>query len=191
MRGLTAVVGVGVALMVAGCGGSAPPSRHAIHVDGKTTQGDYVLETDASGAQFLVPAPVLSGQGSHAFDVEAPASARVGQQTTAGRTGNPSDKFIVASTDAVVPHSAHVELLATGAPNVHFALFWEETCGYRRDGHGDSGGTGAQGSATLRSPAVTLVRLPRISGGVPSCYLAATASARTFTRALHLAIIDY
>jgi hypothetical protein len=61
----------------------------------------------------------------------------------------------------------------------------------------DSGGedrswrTGGEGLELLRSPAVTLVELPRISSGVQSCYLAAAASTTTSTRGLRLAIVDW
>jgi hypothetical protein len=48
-----------------------------------------------------------------------------------------------------------------------------------------------QGIEILRSPAVTLVKLPRVTGGVRSCYLAATASTRTFTGRMRLTIDDY
>jgi hypothetical protein len=97
----------------------------------------------------------------------------------------------VASDAAVVPHSAHVEILATGPPGRRFALSWEETCGWTREGQAAVGGTGGQGTAVLRTPVVTFVNLPRIHRGVASCYLAATAAATSFTRRLRLAIIDY
>jgi hypothetical protein len=67
----------------------------------------------------------------------------------------------------------------------------DDTCGWTQEGKAAVGGTGGQGMEILRSPAVTMVKLPRINGGVPSCYLAATASTTTFTRRLRLAIIDY
>jgi hypothetical protein len=35
------------------------------------------------------------------------------------------------------------------------------------------------------------VKLPPISGGVPSCYIAAIAATHTFTHDLQLGIIDY
>ena len=190
IRGVSAVVGV--ALIAAGCGGSPTPSpRAAIHLDGRRAQGDYVFETDASGARFLVPAPVLAGQGSQAFDVAAPTRATVGEPNNTIATVPPPYRAIVASATAVVPYSAHVEVLATGEPGRRFALFWEETCGWTQEGKAAVGGTGGQGMEILRSPAVTLVKFPRLNGGVPSCYVAATASTRTFTRRMRLAIIDY
>jgi hypothetical protein len=189
-RGLSAVVGV--ALIAAGCGGSVTPSRgSAIHVDGKRAQGDYVFEADASGTRFLVPAPVLASQGSHVFDVPVPARARVGEADNAIAATAPAYRVVVASATAIVRHSAHVEVLTTGEPGRRFALSWEETCGWTREGQAAVGGRGGQGMEILRSPAVTLVNLPPIHGGVPSCYLAATASTRTFTRRMRLAIIDY
>jgi hypothetical protein len=190
VRGLWGVVGV--ALIAAGCGGSPTrPRGAAIHLDGKRTQGNYVFETDASGVRFLVPAPVLAGQGSQAFDVAAPTRATVGEPNSTVTIVPPPYRFAVASATAIVPHSAHVEVLATGEPGRLFALSWEETCGWTQEGNAAVGGTGGQGIEILRIPAVTLVKLPRINGGVPSCYLAATASTRTFTRRMRLAIIDY
>jgi hypothetical protein len=190
LRGLSAVVGV--ALIAAGCGGSPTPSRGAaIHLDGKRAQGNYVFETDASGVRFLVPAPDLTGQGSQVFDVAAPTRATVDEPNNTITIAPPPYRFAVASATAVVPHSAHVEVLVTGAPGGRFALSWEETCGWTQEGKAAVGGTGGQGIEILRSPAVTLVKLPRIHGGIPSCYLAATASTRTFTHRLRLTIIDY
>ena len=188
VRGLLSIAAL--VLLAAGCGGgSVTPKSAGVHLNGKRAQGNYVFETAASGTRFLLPASLLAVQGNRAVDVVAPAlpNATHGAVTI----GGPGYRYGVASATAVVPHSAHVEVLATGDPGRRFALSWEETCGWTQHGQAAEGGTGAQGSATLRSPAVTLVRLPRISGGVPSCYLAATASAASFTHRLHLAIIDY
>jgi hypothetical protein len=189
-RGVSVVLGVG--LIAAGCGGSSTPARDAVvHLNGKSVQGNYVFETDASGARFLVPAPVLAGHGNREFDVAAPTTATVGEPTDTIITAPRPYRAIVASATAVVPHSAHVEVLATGEPGRRFSLSWEETCGWTQEGKAAVGGTGGQGIETLRSPAVTLVKLPRANGGVPSCYLSATASTKTFTRRVRLAIIDY
>jgi hypothetical protein len=183
---------VWVALVAAGCVGSTTPTgRAAIHLDGKRAQGDYVFETDASGARFLVPAPVLAGQGSQAFDAAAPTSATVGEPNNTITRVPPPYRVFVADAAAVVPHSAHVEVLATGLPGRRFALSWEETCGWTQHATDAVGGSGGQGMEILRSPAVELVKLPRIPRGVPSCYVAATALARRLTRRLRLAIIDY
>ena len=190
VRGLSAAIGV--ALIAVGCGGSSTPSqRAAIHLDGKRAQGSYVLETDASGARFLVPAPILAGQGSQAFDVAAPTQATVGEPNTTITTPALPYRAIVASATAVVPHSAHVEVLVTGEPGRRFELSWEETCGWTQNGKAAAGGTGAQAIEIMRSPAVALVKLPRITEGVPSCYLAATALTTTFTRRMRVTIIDY
>jgi hypothetical protein len=190
VRGVSGVAAV--ALIAAGCGGSATRVRDAvIHLNGKRAQGNYVFETGASGARFLVPAPVLAGQGSQAFEVSAPARATVGEPNNTSITAPAPYRAIVAWATAVVPRSAHVEVLATGAPGRRFSLSWEETCGWTRDGKAAVGGTGGQGIETLRSPAVMLVNFPPIHGGVSSCYLAATASTTTFTRRMRLTIIDY
>jgi hypothetical protein len=190
LRGLSCVILV--ALVAAGCGGaSAPPKSAAIHLDGKRAQGDYVFETDASGLRFLLPATVLAGQGSQAFDVAAPGRVTVGEppKEIVG-PGGPYQAG-VASATAVVPRAAHVEVLATGDPGRRFALSWEETCGWTQEGKAAVGGTGGQGMEVLRSPAVTMVKLPRINTGVPSCYVAANASTTSFTTRMRLAIIDY
>ena len=190
VRALASVVVV--ALITAGCGGaSAPPGRRAVHVNGKRVQGDYVLETDASGLRFLVPASVVAGQGNQAFQVAAPTTATVGEASGTITTAAPPYRAIDASATGVVPQSAHVELLATGEPGRRFALSWEDTCGGALTGNGSARYVGAQGLEMLRSPAVTLVKLPPAHGGVSSCYLAATATTTSYTRRLHLAIIDY
>jgi hypothetical protein len=78
VRVLSAVLAV--ALIAAGCGGSPARSRSAgVHVDGKRAQGEYVFETDGSGAQFLVPASVVAGQGSRVIDVATPTMAVAGE----------------------------------------------------------------------------------------------------------------
>jgi hypothetical protein len=187
VRGLWGVTVV--ALIAAGCGAGTPRRSAGVHLNGKRVPGDYVFETDGSGARFLVPAITFAGQGRWTFDVARPRRASVGPNPPT----NPASPYRVgvASATAVVPHSARVELLATGEPGRRFTLSWEETCGWTQEGSGAVGGIGGRGTLILRSPAVTLVKLPRISGGVPSCYLAAGASTATFTRHLHLAIIDY
>jgi hypothetical protein len=190
VRGVASVVVV--TLVAAGCGGAAAPRpSEAIHLNGKSTQADYVVEANASGARFLVPAGVLAGQGSQVFDVAAPTEVTVGEPANTTIAAPPPYRVGVASTTAVVPHSAHVELLVTGDPGRRFAVSWEETCGGTQHGTAASGGVGGGGLEVLRSPAVALVKLPRITGGVASCYLAATAGATTFTRRVQLAIIDY
>jgi hypothetical protein len=190
---LLAVAAVaGVALVATACGGSrTPPRSAAIHLDGKRAQGDYVLETDASGARFLVPATVLAGQGKQAFDVASPTRATPDEPSNTVTGVAPPFRVVIASATAVVPHSAHVEILATGESGRRFELSWVETCGWTQDGKAAVGGRGGQGREVLRTPAVTLVKLPRINGGVTSCYLAATAATGTFTRGLRLTIIDY
>jgi hypothetical protein len=183
---------VGFALIAAACGGSPhSPRSGGVHLDGRPAQRDYVFETDASGTRFLVPAPVLAGQRGQTFQVAAPARPTVGVQGNAVAGPPPAYRVGVASDTAVVPHSAHVEILATGDAGNRFALSWTETCGWTQHGRAAVGGTGGQGMEMLRTPAVTLVKLPRIHHGVASCYLAATASARTFTPRLHLMIVDY
>src|SRR5579864_4177494 len=127
VRGLSAVIGV--TLLIAGCGGSSsPPASGVVHLNGRLAQGDYVFETDASGVRFLLPAPLLADQGNQAFDVAAPTAVTVGEPNNTITIGPHPYGVIVASATAVVPHSARVEVLATGAPGRRFALSWEETC---------------------------------------------------------------
>jgi hypothetical protein len=150
-----------------------------------------VFETDASGTRFLVPVGVLDGQGSQTFDVAAPTGTVVGKPTNTITIAPAPYRVAVASVAPDVPHSAHVEILVTGEPGRRLALSWGETCGWTDQGTAAVGGTGGEGLEVVRSPAVTLVTLPRINGGVPSCYLAATAATTTLTRRVRLAIIDY
>jgi hypothetical protein len=189
MRGSAAVVVI--ALIAAGCGRSTASRSAGVHLDGKRAPGTYVLETDGSGAQFLVPAAVVASQGSQAFDVSAPTSVTVAEPANTATLASPPYRSIVSFANATVPHATRVEILATGEPGRRFELSWTETCGWTQEGKGAAGGTGGEGTQILRSPAVMLVRLPRIGGGVPSCYLAATAATTTFTRGLRLMIIDY
>jgi hypothetical protein len=187
MRVRGVLIVLGVVVIVAGCGGSAGPSRDSvIHLNGKRVAGNYVFETDASGARFIVPAPVLAGQGNQTFDVAASTTATIGEPADTVLTAPAPYRAVVSSANAVVPHSARVEILTTGEPGRQFSLSWEETC-WSQAGNNTAG----QGIETLRTPAVALVKLPRVNGPVSSCYLAATASAKTLSRRVRLAIIDY
>jgi hypothetical protein len=187
MRFRGVLIVLGVALIATGCGGTAAPSRDSvIHLNGQRARGNYVFETDASGARFIVPAPVLARHGNQAFDLAAPTTAIVGEPVDTAITAPAPYRAIVASATAVVPHSARVEILTTGEPGRRFSLSWDETC---RSHAGNN--TAGQGIETLRSPAVALVTLPRVKGRVASCYLAATASTQTLSRRMRLAIIDY
>ena len=129
---------------------------------------------------------MLAGQGNQAFDVAAPTMATAGEPADTVITAPAPYLAVVASATAVVPGSARVEILATGESGRRLSLSWDETC---RSQAGNN--TGGQGIETLRSPAVALVKLPRVKGRVSSCYLAATASAKTFSRRVRLAILDY
>ncbi len=186
MRGLVGVTVIG-SLSLAGCGGaSLQRANTAIHLDGKRTQADFVSETDAAGAQFLVPTAVLAAQAKRTFDVEASSAPTVGTAVQVNTITTRTYRWAVSFATAVVPHSGHVEVLATGDAGLRFKLNWEDTCSLARGGDA----AGGLGSAILRAPAVVLVKLATKGGG-SSCYLAATASTASFTRGLHLAIIDY
>lgn len=142
------------------------------------------------GAVTVTATSIVAGCGGTAASHQV-TTAKVGSQASnlIATDVAATYRVVVASATGVVPHSAHVEVRATGAPRRRFALRWETTCGWTQQGQAAVGGTGGHGGAILRSPAVTLIRLPRISSGVPSCYLAATASMAKFTRGLHLAIV--
>jgi hypothetical protein len=157
-----------------------------VHQDGVQT-GDYVMETAASGLQFLVSTDVLVAQGASVFDVAAPtvADSKLGP----GPEG-PGPWGTLTFATSVVPRAAKVEILATGAASLRFHVGWEDTCGGTRFGaKGVAGGTDGQGRVELVSPAVVLVRLP-VATGINTCYLAATAWAPV-RGSLHLRIIDY
>lgn len=193
VRGLPVLVLAIVTPIASGCGGSsAAPKEAGVHLDGKRVRGDYVFETDASGVRFLVPVPVLAGQGGQAFEVAAPTTATVRDSNSSVIVRRQPHGAIVADAVADMPHSAHVELLATGEPGLQIALSWTDTCGFTSSGHQGSGNnTGGQGIEVLRSPAVTLVKLPPLDGGDPYCHLGATAEASTYTPGVHLEIISY
>jgi hypothetical protein len=87
-----------------------------VHQDGVQT-GDYVMETAASGLQFLVPTDVLIAQGASVFDVAAPtvADSKLGP----GPEG-PGPWGTLTFATSVVPRAAKVEILATGAASLRF-----------------------------------------------------------------------
>ncbi len=170
--------GAFLGVVISACGGGARVAR-TVHFNGAAT-GSYVSETSASGTTFLLPAADVARQGSQTFEVvdaangSAPSGVLIGPGSIGSRY-----TAIVASATTVVPHDAHVEILATGTSGLRFLLKWTDTCG--RNG-GDEW-------LVLRSPAVVNLRLPRSTGN-RTCYVAAMAGTHTFA-ALHLDILDH
>ncbi|MGZ6616383.1 MAG: hypothetical protein ACXVFQ_18370 [Solirubrobacteraceae bacterium] len=177
-RAIAAAGAAFLGLMISACGGGSRVAR-TVHFNGQAN-GSYVSETSAAGTTFLLPAADVARQGSQTFQVvnaangNAPNSALIGP----GSIGS-LYTAIVASATTVVPHDAHVELLATGTPGLRFLLQWTDTCGRH----------GGDGWLVLHSPAVVNLKLPRSTGN-KTCYLATTAETHTFT-ALHLDILDH
>ncbi len=176
-RGAVAVAAV-LGLMISACGSGSRGAR-TVHFNGQATGSD-VSETSASGTTFLLPAADVAQQGSHTFEVVDAANGNAPSRVLIGTSSVGSFyTAIVASATTVVPHDAHVELLATGTPGVRFLLKWTDTCG----------GNGGDGWLVLRSPAVVNLTLPRSTGN-KTCYVAAMAVTHTFA-ALHLGILDH
>lgn len=185
---MSTFLGVGVVVVgIASCGGTAPSrASRPVHLNSKQI-GGYVTEVSAIGTQFLVPASTLADQGSSAFDVGSPTTANMTLGPGPSGTGPRGTQPIAT---AVVPRSARVELLATGAAGLQFNLGWEDTCGGSRIGkHGVAGGTGGQDRLALSSPAVVMLKLPKATG-LNQCYVATSAWPRPRSN-LRLTIIDY
>jgi len=165
-------------LMISACG-SGSRGHRAVHFNGHAS-GSYVSETSASGTTFLLPAADVAQQGSQTFEVLDAANGNAPSRGPIGPSSLGSFyTAIVASATAVVPHDAHVELVATGTPGGRFAVQWTDTCG----------ANGGDGSLVLRSPAVVNLSLPHSTGN-KTCYVAAMAATHTFIT-LHLGILDH
>jgi hypothetical protein len=115
-----------VAVRITACGGSTRTRSQPtlVHLDGQLT-GDYVRETAATGADFLVPTGVLAGQGATSFDIASPAAdnsntIQVGPKlidvTEAQMQRAAKTWFTGPSITGTTPERAHVELLVTGDP---------------------------------------------------------------------------
>lgn len=142
--------------LLAGCGSS---DNGAI-TDGQSTAGYRVL---TGGVSLPLIGTVQSGSA------QWPAVP-----SAAGKWWG------TGSQTATFPQTAKVELLASGTAGVRFHLQWTETCGGTSIGkRGVEGGSGGEGSLTLSTPALVLVKLPAASGTYDSCYLATVASMHT------------
>ncbi len=190
------------ALLVSACGGSTHTHRAptVVHLDGRVT-GDYVRETSASGAGFLVPTGVLAAQGTTSFDVSSPPPANssaivIGPRFTVATQARSQrwerTWFLGPSITGTTPQRAHVELLVTGDPGRRIYLSFEESCGFVHFGptrQSESAMTGAHGQRILRTPAVMLV--PTLTSQPEnSCYVSGVVVTRG-RNTLHISLIDY
>jgi hypothetical protein len=191
-----------VAILISACGGSTHV-RHQptlVHLDGHVT-GDYVRETSATGAGFLVPTGVLVGQGSTSFDISSPPPTNsntmvVGPKftytTQAQAQRWEKTWFMGPSITGATPERAHSELIVTGDPGRRIYLSFEESCGFVHLGptrQGESSVGGAHGQRILRTPAVMIVPALRTKPE-NDCYVTGQVVTRGHNH-LHLNLIDY
>lgn len=188
--------------LVSGCA-AAPhgrPPATVVHLDGKLI-GDYVRETSATGADFLVPTAVLAIQGTSSFDISSPlptnsSTTRIGPRYRLTAQG-PADRwertwFIGPAITWTTPQHAHVELLVTGEAGRRIYLSFEESCGFVHFGptrRSESALTGAHGQRILRTPALMLV--PRLTSRPENdCYVSGVVVTRG-RNDLHISLLDY
>jgi hypothetical protein len=202
-RAVTASAGLAVAaILISACGGSTHVRNQPtlVHLDGRVT-GDYVRETSAAGAGFLVPTAVLAAQGGTSFDIASPPpnnsnTIQVGPKLAYGTEAQMQSAakrwFIGPSITGTTPERAHVELLVTGDPGRRIYLSFEESCGFLHVGSGPkavSAIKGAHGQRILHTPAVmmvpTLTSTPR-----NTCYVSGMVVTRGHND-LHISLIDY
>ncbi len=184
------------AVLVSACGSAAirRPSPMVVHLDGKVT-GDYVRETSATGAGFLVPTGVLVGQGAQTFDVAAPppdnpSTVRSGPAGISAAQWEKQRWWMGPYVTGQTPRGARVELLVTGEQGRRFYLSFEETCGLVDRGRSNVGASkGASGQRIMRSPAVMMVPALQASQGT-NCYVSGGVTSRG-RNDLHVSLIDY
>lgn len=188
-------------IVVSACGATqARKQTTVVHLDGHVT-GDYVRETSATGADFLVPTGVLAVQGAASFDISSPPPTNsntiaVGPRFTLTPQAQPQrwDKtwFIGPSITGTTPERAHVELLVTGDPGRRIYLSFQESCGFFQIGptpKSVSAIKGAHGQRILRTPAIMMV--PTLTSKPEnSCYVAGVVVTRGHND-LHISLIDY
>lgn len=201
-RAVAASAGLLAAILISACGGSTHVRSQPtlVHLDGRVT-GDYVRETSAAGAGFLVPTGVLAAQGGTSFDIASPPpedsnSIRVGPKLaypTEAQTQRAWKRwFIGPSTAGTTPARAHVELLVTGDPGRRIYLSFEESCGFFHAGpspKGDSAVQGAHGQRILRTPAVMMVPM-LTSEPENACHVGGVVVTRGHND-LRISLIDY
>lgn len=190
------------AILISACGGSTHIRSQPtlVHLDGRVT-GDYVHETSAAGAGFLVLTGVLAAQGGTSFDIASPPpdnsnTIQVGPKlafTTEVQMQRAAKRwFIGPSITGTTPGRAHVELLVTGDPGRRIYLSFEESCGFLHVGPGPRVGSaikGAHGQRILRTPALMMV--PSLTSKPEnSCYVSGVVVTRGHND-LHISLIDY
>jgi len=190
------------AFLIGACGGSSHvrSRRTLVYLDGRVT-GDYVRETSASGANFLVPTGVLAAQKATSFDIASPPAAnsttiQVGPKLTFISEANmrraAKTWFSGPSITGTTPERAHVELLVTGDSGRRIYLSFEESCGFFHVGptpKGESAMKGASGQRILSTPAVMMV--PTLtSNHESSCYVSGLVTTRG-RNGMHISLIDY
>jgi hypothetical protein len=213
VKAVAASAGVALAaILISACGGSAQirSKPTVVHLDGRVT-GDYVRETSATGAGFLVPTGVLAAQGATSFDIASPPpgnsnTTQVGPKftyTTEAQMRRFAKRwFMGPSITGTTPERAHVELLVTGDPGRRIYLSFEESCGFfhvvlvvhgRKFHPGGpkavSALKGASGQRILRTPAVMMVPM-LTSRPENTCYVSGVVVTRGHND-LHISLIDY
>jgi len=185
-------VPIAVSVLLAGCGAAGTVHRQPVRTEvfvgnQHLVSLDRFVARTTDGARFLVPAQ----HDSAAIDFIDPGSVNVAPSASfPPRTTPPG---FDASTGATIERPYHVEVLATGPAGRSVDIFWEETCGFRRDvgDPGVSGGAGAQGQERARLPAVLAVTLPHWSSGEDSCYVTSTLLSNHFERGLSVELVNY
>jgi hypothetical protein len=184
---------IAVIVLLAGCGAGAgivhrrpmrtevfAGSQHVVSLD------RFVARTTGS-TRFLAPAQLDPA----AIDFIHPGSVNFAPSPSfPARTTPPG---FDASTGATIERPYHVEVIATGPVGRSVDIFWEETCGFHRDGRGpaESGGSGGEGQARARLPAVLAMKLPQWSSGEDSCYVTSTLLTNHFERGLSVELVNY
>jgi hypothetical protein len=191
-----------VAVLITACGGTTRTQSRPklVHLDGQVT-GDYVRETSATGAGFLVPTGVLAAQAATSFAVASPPpdnsntielGPKVSFATEAQRQRAAKPWFMGPSISGTTPERADVELLVTGDPGRRIYLSFEESCGFFQvpDGYKSvSAMKGAHGQRLLRTPAVMIV--PTLTSKPEnSCYVSGVVVTRG-RNDLHISLIVY
>jgi hypothetical protein len=202
LKAAAAVAAFALVAVLSACGGTTRTESRPmlVHLDGHVT-GDYVRETSATGAGFLVPTAVLAAQGATSFAIASPppdnsntiqvgpklTSASEVQMQRAAKTW-----FMGPSIGGTTPERAHVELLVTGDPGRRIYLSFEESCGFFHVAGGPksvSAMNGAHGQRVLRTPAVMIV--PTLTSKPENtCYVSGVVVTRG-RNDLHISLIDY
>lgn len=191
-----------VTVLLSACGGTTRTQSRPmlVHLDGHVT-GDYVRETSATGAGFLVPTAVLAAQGATSFAIASPPpdnsnTIQVGPKLTFASEAQmqraAKSWFMGPSITGTTPERAHVELLVTGDPGRRIYLSFEESCGFFHTPGGPksvSAVNGAHGQRVLRTPAVMIVPTLASKPG-NSCYVSGVVVTRGHND-LHISLIDY